>query len=78
MVFYAFAFIAQFEREWSVERKKEGLAAARKRGRVDGRLPALTTAQKVEVKRMRDLELRPIPEIAELFNVSTKTIRRVV
>lgn len=78
LVFHVFASIAQFERERIVERTKEGLAAARKRGRVGGRPPALTTAQKVEVKRMRDLELRPIPEIAELFNVSTKTIRRVV
>lgn len=78
LVFHVFASIAQFERERIVERTKEGLAAARKRGRVGGRPPALTTAQKVEVKRMRDLELRPIPEIAELFSVSTKTIRRVV
>lgn len=78
LVFHVFASIAQFERERIVERTKEGLAAARKRGRVGGRPPALTTAQKVEVKRMRDLELRTIPEIAELFNVSTKTIRRVV
>jgi DeoR/GlpR family transcriptional regulator of sugar metabolism len=30
------------------------------------------------VKRMRDEERRPIPEIAALFKVSEKTIRRVV
>jgi hypothetical protein len=30
------------------------------------------------VKRMRDVEMRPIPEIAALFKVSGKTIRRVV
>ena len=78
LVFHVFASIAQFERERIVERTKEGLAAARKRGRVGGRPPALTPSQKIEVKRMRDVELRPIPEIAKLFNVSTKTIRRVV
>jgi hypothetical protein len=27
-------------------------------------------AQKVEVKRMRDVKMRPIPEIAALFKVS--------
>jgi len=27
---------------------------------------------------MRDVEMRPIPEIADLFKVSDKTIRRVV
>ena len=76
LVFHVFASIAQFERERISERTKEGLDAARKRGRVGGRPPALSTAQKVEVRRMRDQELRPLPEIAQLFHVSVKTIRR--
>jgi DNA invertase Pin-like site-specific DNA recombinase len=76
LVFHVFASIAQFERERIVERTKEGLAAARKRGRVGGRPPALSATQAAEVRRMRDQELRPIPEIAALFEVSTKTIRR--
>jgi DNA invertase Pin-like site-specific DNA recombinase len=78
LVFHVFASIAQFERERIVERTREGLEAARKRGRIGGRPPALSLAQKVEVKRMRDLEMRPIPEIAALFKVSEKTVRRVV
>lgn len=78
LVFHVFASIAQFERERIVERTKEGLEAARKRGRVGGRPPALSPAQKIEVRRMRDEEGRPIPEIAALFAVSDKTIRRVV
>ncbi len=78
LVFHVFASIAQFERERIVERTKEGVEAARKRGRVGGRPPALSPAQKIEVRRMRDEEGRPIPEIAALFAVSDKTIRRVV
>ena len=78
LVFHVFASIAQFERERIVERTKEGLEAARKRGRVGGRPPALSPAKKVEVKRMRDEEHRPISEIASLFKVSEKTIRRMV
>lgn len=78
LVFHVFASIAQFERERISERTKEGLEAARKRGRVGGRPPALSAAQKAEVRRMRDEALRPIPEIADLFKVSDKTIRRVV
>lgn len=78
LVFHVFASIAQFERERIVERTREGLEAARKRGRVGGRPPALSPAQAAEVRRMRDEELRPIPEIATLFKVSTKTVRRVI
>jgi DNA invertase Pin-like site-specific DNA recombinase len=77
LVFHVFASIAQFERERISERTKEGLESARKRGRVGGRPPALSAAQKAEVSRMRDVELRSLPEIAQLFRVSTKTIRRV-
>ena len=76
LVFHVFASIAQFERERISERTREGLDAARKRGRVGGRPPALSAAQKGEVCRMRDEELRPLPEIAQLFRVSVKTIRR--
>lgn len=78
LVFHIFGSIAEFERARIVERTKEGLEAARKRGRVGGRPPALSPAQRAEVKRMRDEEHRPLPEIAALFKVSEKTIRRVV
>src|SRR6056297_3368803 len=76
LVFHVFASIAQFERERISERTREGLASARKRGRIGGRPPALSAAQKVEVRRMRDEEHRAIPEIARLFNVSERTVRR--
>lgn len=36
LIFYVFASIAQFERERISERTKEGLEAAKKRGRVGG------------------------------------------
>ena len=78
LVFHVFASIAQFERERISERTKEGLEAARKRGRVGGRPPALSPAQAAEVRRMRDEENRLVPEIAALFKVSKKTIRRVI
>lgn len=77
LVFHVFASIAQFERERIAERTREGLEAARRRGRVGGRPPALSAAQKAEVRRLRDEEMRPLAEIAALFKVSTKTVRRV-
>ena len=76
LVFHVFASIAQFERERISERTREGLAAARRRGRAGGRPPALAPDQKAEVRRMRDEEGRSLPEIARLFKVSVSTVRR--
>ncbi len=76
LVFHVFASIAQFERERIAERTKEGLQTAKARRRVGGRPPALTGAQKAEVRRMRDDESRAIGEIARLFKVSERTVRR--
>lgn len=76
LIFHVFASIAQFERERIAERTKEGLQAARARGRIGGRPPALSASQKAEVRRMRDDEQRHVSEIADLFKVSERTIRR--
>ena len=78
LVFHVFASIAQFEREREriAERTREGLEAARKRGRVGGRPPSLSPSQRAEAHRMRDEEGRAMGEIAALFRVSAKTIRR--
>ena len=75
-MFHVFASIAQFERERIAERTREGLAAARRRGRVGGRPPALSPEQKKEVQRLRDDDRRSIAELARLFRVSQNTIRR--
>lgn len=76
LVFHVFASIAQFERERISERTKEGLTAARKRGRIGGRPTALSSERRAEVVRMRDQEGRGIAELARLFEVSPNTIRR--
>lgn len=76
LVFHVFGSIAEFERELIAERTKEGLKAARKRGRVGGRPRALTSEQREEVRYMRDKENRAIAEIARLFKVSKDTVRR--
>lgn len=55
---------------------KEGLEAVRRRGRVSGRLPAVSRAQKVKVGRMRDEEHRPLAEVARLSGVSVRTVRQ--
>jgi DNA invertase Pin-like site-specific DNA recombinase len=76
LVFHVFGSIAEFERERIAERTREGLKAARSRGRIGGRPPALSTDQREEVRQMRDKDNRPISEIARLFKVSVDTVRR--
>lgn len=76
LIFHVFASIAEFERDRISERTREGLNAARRRGRVGGRPPALSPDQKAEVRRMRDEDGKSVPEIARLFRVSSATIRR--
>jgi DNA invertase Pin-like site-specific DNA recombinase len=75
LVFHVFASIAEFERDRISERTREGLDAARKRGRVGGRPSALSPDQKAEVRKMLD-DGRGIPEVARLFKVSQMTVRR--
>lgn len=75
LIFHVFASVAQFERERISERTKEGLAAAKRRGRVGGRPPALSAAQKKEVRTMKEAG-RSITEIVALFHVSESSIRR--
>ena len=60
----------------AIRRLAAEVEAARKRGQVGGRPHALSAAQRVEVRKMRDEELRPLPEIAQIFRVSVKTVRR--
>jgi DNA invertase Pin-like site-specific DNA recombinase len=76
LIFHVFASIAQFERERIRERTMEGLEAARKKGRVGGRPPALSEAQKAEVLRLKG-EGRSLKDIAGLFKVSLATVKRV-
>lgn len=76
LIFHVFASIAQFERERIRERTMEGLAAARAKGRVGGRPPALTKDQKAEVLRLKHCG-RASKDIAALFRVSTATVKRV-
>lgn len=76
LIFHVFGSIAEFERERIVERTMEGLAAARRRGRVGGRPRALSLEARQEITRMRNEEKRSVAEIARLFKVSRATVYR--
>lgn len=76
LFFTLIAGFAEFEHSLMVARTKDGLAAARARGRVGGRKKKLSSTQVREIKRLyaeRDLS---VEEIAKMFSVSRPTIYR--
>lgn len=77
LVFHLLASIDEFQRELIVEGTREGLEAARARGRVGGAKAKLSPAQAKEVRAMYGAGRRP-REIMELFGVSRATLYRYI
>ena len=77
LVLTVVAALAEMERSQLRERTLDGLAAAKARGRVGGRPPALSVESKAAAQKMFD-DGRNIAEIARILRVSDRTVRRVV
>jgi DNA invertase Pin-like site-specific DNA recombinase len=77
LFFTMIAAFAEFEREIMRSRTIDGLAAARSRGRVGGRKPAMTEA-KASTARALYSEGKPITEIAGILGVSRPTVYRAL
>lgn len=78
LFFTLLAAISEFEHSLMVARTKDGLAAARARGKVGGRKSKLTDSQKLQIRKLyeeRDLTVR---EIASLFSVTSPTVYRAL
>ena len=73
--FHVMASLAQMERELFIERTKEGLMAARKRGRVGGRRRIMTPS-KVEAAKKLLAEGIPPKDVAQNLGVSIPTLYR--
>lgn len=78
LFFTMIAAFAQFEHDLMVSRTKDGLAAARARGRMGGRKPKLSEAQKRQVKKLYDARELTVREIAALFNITPPTVYRAL
>lgn len=74
LIFHIFASLAQFERQLISERTKAGLAAGRARGRMGGRLPALTLKQVREAKRLLEDPQATVTDVAKTYGVSRATL----
>jgi len=80
LIFHLFASVAEFERAFTIERTRAGLAAARARGRKGGRPrgKAFNTPQKITTAQALYNQGAPIREICELLNCSSSTLYRYI
>lgn len=78
LVFNVFAAIAQFERDLIRERTNDGLAAARKRGRVGGRPHKLDDEQKAKLIALADSHTVSVKDMCQLFGISKPTYYSII
>jgi DNA invertase Pin-like site-specific DNA recombinase len=78
LMFHVLASIAEFERDLIAERTREGLRAARARGRVGGRRPSYSEEQARQAKRMHGEGELSAEEIGQVLGVSRATIYRML
>jgi DNA invertase Pin-like site-specific DNA recombinase len=76
LFFHMLAAIAEFEHDLIVERTKDGLAAARARGRNGGRKLTMTPEKIARARQMYDERKYTVAEIARTVGVSRPTIYR--
>ncbi|MDK4739393.1 recombinase family protein [Rhizobium sp. CNPSo 3464] len=76
LTFHIMAAMAEFERSIISERTKAGMAAARSRGSLIGRRPALTPEQILEAREAFMIDKASIDDLAEHYKVHPRTLAR--
>lgn len=66
--------LAELQRELIVANTRDGLAAARARGRAGGRRPRLSAQQVELAQQMYDAGEKTVQEIADIFGVPRTTV----
>ena len=76
LVFHLFGALAEFERDLIRDRTMAGLTAARARGRVGGRPPALSGDKLAVARQMHTSRQHSMQAIADVVDVSRATLYR--
>lgn len=78
LMFTFMAGISQFERDLISQRTKEGLAAARARGKKGGRKPKLDISKKKAVYELYEQKRIGVKDICDMFKITKPTLYKVV
>jgi DNA invertase Pin-like site-specific DNA recombinase len=78
LFFNILATFAEFEVDLIRMRTREGMAIARAKGKLKGKLPKLSAKQQKELCRMHATGEYSISDLAELFSVSRPTVYRTL
>ncbi|AWR15432.1 recombinase family protein [Corynebacterium diphtheriae] len=78
LLFNVLAMVAEFEADLISARTREGMAIAKRKGKLKGKQPKLSPKQQLHVCTMYESGEYTQTEIAELMGVSDRTIRRVL
>lgn len=78
MMMHMVGSFAEFERALLKERTRAGLDEARKAGRVGGRRPKLTTAQREKIINLVESGQKSAADAARLFEVHPSTVTRLI
>lgn len=73
-MFGMLSVLAELQRELIVANTRDGLAAARARGRKGGRRPRLNAEQSALAQQLYDTGDRTVQQIADLFGVPRTTV----
>ena len=73
-MFGMLSVLAELQRELIVANTRDGLAAARARGRTGGRRPKLTASQAELAQQLYDAGTKTVQQIADLFGVPRTTV----
>jgi len=78
LLFTIFAGISQFERDLISQRTKEGLAAARARGKFGGRKPKLDLNKKKAIYDLYQAKKTAVKDICSTFDITKPTMYKVI
>lgn len=78
MFFNVLATFAEFEADLIRMRTREGMAIAKAKGKLRGKMPKLSEKQQRELRRMHGTGEYSVSDLAELFSVSRPTVYRTL